>query len=728
MNIMKRRRMQIPLIAVAALAMFAMAAALLLAGDAQAHATTTTIAADGGDNTIPQQQGQSATATPTPAPHKTPEACPGEEGNPNTTAARVVDSGQIALFDVYWNPVEKELTNNICPPSVVHVPADPGDEDEERPATPARDDRSASSINITAEPPTIIHVPSSAMVDLNTSTEYTEARYPEVWKNDKRENRPNAQGTPVRGKGDGKVWVLPACPTDGSTFSGLCLSFSAALLNPEDWKEGTKIRYSLDHVHQIDTNVQEPRYTLAYDHAADAVPPFTAVWDTGHGSPDKIKVNPGGYERPVWIFTDRGTYELQVHIRGYPKTTLANPTSDDTSVTSDQRKYIIHVGAEADLGATMTVQPALAEGDTTLDPGDNVTITVTAGNAGPDEAEETYVDVTLPDGLTYSSHEPTTANYNSGTGVWNIGAMPKDASKTLTITATVDAETHGQDLTVDATVYATEAVKITGIRTDTRRQPVRDDQGNVVREEKTYHVAVPDPDPDNNTAMGTTTVASLRNADPMFLVARSVPENSSMGTNVGTPVLVKNPESDDTLTFILSGNGHRNFTVETVDSGAQLKVAEGSYLNHEDTSATFDLTLQVSDGTDTAGNHDNNRVDDTIEVRIAVDDVSEAVGITLTAPSTATVGQEITLEASLGSSPPVPRGEMDFVWVRRSPNGEIDWRDDEHGSDEDLDVTYGSAGVKQYAVFAKYFDRSALVVKTVESAWVNVTWTNPSPE
>ena len=83
------------------------------------------------------------------------------------------------------------------------------------------------------------------------------------------------------------------------------------------------------------------------------------------------------------------------------------------------------------------------------------------------------------------------------------------------------------------------------------------------------------------------------------------------------------------------------------------------------------------------------------------------------------------LEASLGENPPVPRGMMDFVWVRRSPNGEIDWRNDERASYEDITVTYGSAGVKQYKVFGVYFDRSALVNKTVESAWVDVTWTTP---
>ena len=145
-------------------------------------------------------------------------------------------------------------------------------------------------------------------------------------------------------------------------------------------------------------------------------------------------------------------------------------------------------------------------------------------------------------------------------------------------------------------------------------------------------------------------------------------------------------------------------------------------MNHEDRHPTYDLTLQVSDGKDSNGNVDDS-VDDTIPMRVAVDDVAESVGVTLTAPSTATAGHYIELQASLGSNPPVPEGMMDFVWVRRSPNGEIDWRR-ESDSYENINVTYGEAGVKQYAVFGTYEDNNSRVIKTVESAWVEVTWTN----
>ena len=98
----------------------------------------------------------------------TPEACPAQG-----QAARVVDSGHYALFDVYWNPVEEELTNTVCPPSrCTYIPAKYNDDDEL--ITPARTDRAASSINITAEPPTIIHIPSSAKINLSDSNDLWE--------------------------------------------------------------------------------------------------------------------------------------------------------------------------------------------------------------------------------------------------------------------------------------------------------------------------------------------------------------------------------------------------------------------------------------------------------------------------------------------------------------------------------------------------------------------------
>ena len=434
-------------VALAALLM-TLLAVTLTAGQAQATTSSNTaIATDGDDNPIPQQQGQAA--TPTPARHATPEACPGETGNTNSLAS-VVDSGHYALFDVWWNPGEGELTNTVCPPSVTYVPAQGFDS--------ARTGRAASSINIIAEPPTIIHIPRSAKINLSDRTSYGnrtyKQMYPEVVTADNRENRPNAEGTPVPGMGDGIVWALPACPPDGSpTSNGLCLSFSAGLLKSGDWIGN--IEYRKVRVNQHDVGVQDRGHVLVYDvPASGATQAGDPLWDSHDARKSTVSVAPGGYDRPMWFFTRAGTYKFQVQIRGYPNTRIVNPISRHSSVTSDLREYIFHVGLLSDLSVGVTAAAADAS-DTSLDPGDDVTITVRAGNAGPDEATNTKVDVALPAGLTFSSAQTATGSYDSTTGVWAVGDFANGASATLTITATVAEGTRAQAQKVTTEISAT---------------------------------------------------------------------------------------------------------------------------------------------------------------------------------------------------------------------------------------------------------------------------------
>lgn len=69
--------------------------------------------------------------------------------------------------------------------------------------------------------------------------------------------------------------------------------------------------------------------------------------------------------------------------------------------------------------------------------GQSVTFTLTANNAGPDNAPNVTVLDQLPSGYNYQSHSTATGTYTTGTGVWDIGTLNSGASATLTITATV---------------------------------------------------------------------------------------------------------------------------------------------------------------------------------------------------------------------------------------------------------------------------------------------------
>ncbi|MXX92333.1 MAG: hypothetical protein F4Y63_02620 [Chloroflexi bacterium] len=674
----------------------------------QADATTTNIAPSGDDNSIPQpQSGRDAT----------PEACPAQG-----QAARVVNSGQYALFDVYWNPVEEELTNTVCPPSITYVPAKTG-----RGGHPARTDRTASSINITAEPPTIIHIPSSAKINLSDRTTYGNKTYgqmyPQVVTADNLEDRANSTGTPVPNMGDGVVWALPACPPAGSpSANDLCLSFSAALLDPGDWlgsepRADATIDYLVHHVHQVDIDKQDPRYVLVYDVPASSAPRANEpLWNSHDARKSKVSVAPGGYNRPLWFFTDRGTYEFQVNIKGYPNTTKANPESKDPGVTSDVREYIVHVGAEADLSATVEVTPQNPSPSSAGNVSD-VVVTITARNnnaAGQDVAQETKVDVTLPDGLTYSSHVPAADSFTKSEGgwTWNAGRMNPATSKTLTITAAVDAETHGRELDVEATIYATEPVKIT--------ETVKNAQGQEEEVVKTYHVPVPDPTPANNTDSDTITVASQANVAPNFVVVRSVAENSQ-GVNLGDPVPVL-PGDDDTLFYSLAGVGSDKFEATGVTGGVQLSVADEAVLNYEDASS-YTLILGVSDRKDDNGNA-NDVIDGKIAVRINITDVAnEQMIVTLSADrATQTLGQPVIMTAKVSNS---PVATSQLIYGMDEYNEDIPNHDEYETEVYSLTYTAGYTRfpVSRTYVFSVGFDPPGPEHwDTVESNYLRVNW------
>ena len=153
------------------------------------------------------------------------------------------------------------------------------------------------------------------------------------------------------------------------------------------------------------------------------------------------------------------------------------------------------------------------------------------------------------------------------------------------------------------------------------------------------------------------------NHEPVFGVERSVDENSAAGTPVGAPIPVHQGDDDD-LTFTLTGTGHSLFSVEAdAEGNAQIKVADGAVLNHEDTSS-YVLNLSVSDNKDHESNPDAS-VDSVIWVTInVVDDPDEQLSITLTADPPATrqtVGNQVVLTGTVTGSP-VATSRLKYGW------------------------------------------------------------------
>ncbi|MEO8581521.1 MAG: DUF11 domain-containing protein [Patescibacteria group bacterium] len=73
--------------------------------------------------------------------------------------------------------------------------------------------------------------------------------------------------------------------------------------------------------------------------------------------------------------------------------------------------------------------------------GENITYTVTVYNAGPNDATNVTVSEPLVGGTTFVSATPSQGTYNVSAGLWTIGTIPVNQSRTLQIVVTVNVST-----------------------------------------------------------------------------------------------------------------------------------------------------------------------------------------------------------------------------------------------------------------------------------------------
>ena len=127
---------------------------------------------------------------------------------------------------------------------------------------------------------------------------------------------------------------------------------------------------------------------------------------------------------------------------------------------------------------------------------------------------------------------------------------------------------------------------------------------------------------------------------PSDTAARSVPENSASGTNVGTPVTATDDDGD-TLSYSITGDNPEGFTVTAAG-----QIQTGRELDHEST-ASHTITLQAEDPGGLA---------DTVQVTISVTDVNDPPRFP--SPSAAfTVHDETAAGANVGT--PVTATDQD---------------------------------------------------------------------
>ena len=165
----------------------------------------------------------------------------------------------------------------------------------------------------------------------------------------------------------------------------------------------------------------------------------------------------------------------------------------DTNATPDDLEETIVV-ASADLVTVKSVDNSSPE------EGDTIQFTIQVSNQGPNDATGLSLVDILPDGITYVSDN--SGSYNSGSGIWTIGSLANGASTSITIEATVDANTAGTtiinktsaatgdqtDLTatgdvLEAAVYVNNETDIVLSKTVNNSNP---NEGDVIR----YTIAV----------------------------------------------------------------------------------------------------------------------------------------------------------------------------------------------------------------------------------------------
>ena len=115
------------------------------------------------------------------------------------------------------------------------------------------------------------------------------------------------------------------------------------------------------------------------------------------------------------------------------------------------------------------------------------------------------------------------------------------------------------------------------------------------------------------------------NEAPAFAAAtaaRSLPENSAAGTNVGSAVTATDPDTGDTLTYSLSGTDAASFTIDSATG--QISTATGASFDFE-TKTSYALIVSAADP---------DGLSDSVSVTVSVTDVAEP------SPPTASAGDD----------------------------------------------------------------------------------------
>ena len=603
------------------------------------------------------------TAGPTMAqtdPSPDPKPCgPGQEDVPESPDATIT-SGHYAVFDGYWDSVNKTMNLNLCPPAVEHMlvtptDPDPGEEKEEEPAeedeqgdTPPPQEevstRTASNIDIQR---TVFHIEGSDFEHTLTAADVEEYDFFKLHEDKDNNGVDDAVGQTV-------WWLKVDDPdTEADEDSALAMGFSAALFDSDHWHlddgdsdltdEGAKpLQYEFEVIREPGIPITELGHVFAFDDTpapteGEGANIKTAYWDSSEIDANALPLYPGKYHHFQWAFTKPGTYVISVQLKGHVRQTNPHspgddgydanwkPVSEKTVETSEVRQYVFQIGA-----LTLNEEPIF-------------------------EVERSVQE-----------HAPHNAEHVTSVGA-PIPVYQDDPDGNDPLTFTLTGPGHSL-FSVGPDDDGNAQIKVAG------------DLDHEVLSEYRLTLGVSDGyDRERNADSAVDSAISVKiNVTNQEEVERSVAENSAANTLVGALVDVTDADTN-TLSYTLSGHGHNLFSVErdATTGDAQIKTAGLGGLDYEARS-TYHLTLGVTGYTDPLNDY-------TLVVIVTVtdvdeDDVAEAgatdQGVTIKSltgdgqlPQTVTTNTEVKLWASIGDLPPGATN-LRVGWGVQDPDGD----------------------------------------------------------
>ena len=361
----------------------------------------------------------------------------------------------------------------------------------------------------------------------------------------------------------GDVWYFTVRPNDGNSFGATATSASVTIGNTAPVADANG-----PYAGEVGEGVT---FNGSGSSDADGDSPLTYIWSFGDGNGDTTQ-NP----ITTYAYNAADTYTV----------TLTVSDGSDSSVPDQTSAVIAPVVIEADLVVNKEVD------NSTPNEGDDIAFTILVTNNGPDNATNVKITDQLPSGLTYVSATAIQGNYNSGTGLWNVGSLSNNASAMLIITAIVDTGIGGGPITNTASVTAVDqgdsntsnnsaSADITVQYIDLEISKSVDDPTPGGGDDITYTVIVTNNGPDDATNVS---ITDQLPSGITYVSATVTQGNYSSGTGMWTVGSLNNNASA-TLTI-----------AATVDTG----ICNEAIINTASINAAYQTDTDISNNTDSA--------------------------------------------------------------------------------------------------------------------------------